>query len=142
MTFCQSVMPTAASEPIEMQTLSAIKDEETSALGRNPTSPSEGTDIELWSWGAARQAAICQCTYYLALTCRSAKSVDCSVTLLYSLPLLAYPRFVLFLAGSEEPRTTLNPLESFLSIHLGLGLVCVALAIILGVRVNCCNPHP
>ncbi len=49
----------AINEHIEMQPLSTKKDEGTLAFGQNPTSMSENTDVELWSWGAARHVAIC-----------------------------------------------------------------------------------
>jgi len=44
-----------------------------------------------------------------------------------------FPRIFLLLSeSSEESRTVLTPLEFFLSVHLGLGLICLAVGLLLG----------
>jgi len=54
---------------------------------------------------------------------------------LAAIPLIAFPQFLLFLAetGGVERRTTLTPLESFLTLHIGILLVTIALALVFNI---------
>jgi len=47
-----------------------------------------------------------------------------------SIPLLVFPRFLLFVASPPNTlaRDTLTPLESFLSLQLGIGLLVVGVS--------------
>jgi len=50
-----------------------------------------------------------------------------------ALALLVFPRILLLLSVDEEPRSVLTPLETFLSIHLGLGLLSFSLSLLMGI---------
>ncbi|KDQ07790.1 hypothetical protein BOTBODRAFT_38471 [Botryobasidium botryosum FD-172 SS1] len=69
-------------------------------------------EIEWWAWATAAWFA------------------------LLAVPLLFFPRFLLFLSSPSTPelqhehRDILTPLESFLSTHLGIGLLATALSLI------------
>lgn len=41
--------------------------------------------------------------------------------------------FLLLATLEEEPRTVLTHLEKFLAVHLGMGLICLALGLVIGV---------
>lgn len=64
-----------------------------------------------WAWGAA------------------------AVLVATAIPLLLFPRFILFLAESSGngARTTLTPLESFLALHIGIMLVAIASTLVLNI---------
>ncbi|KAF9507847.1 hypothetical protein BS47DRAFT_1351030 [Hydnum rufescens UP504] len=62
----------------------------------------------------------------------------CSIFILLALPLLLSPRLFLFLSspasseGETDLRTSLTPLETLFSVHLGLGLLALSLGLMLG----------
>ncbi|KZT09506.1 uncharacterized protein LAESUDRAFT_722471 [Laetiporus sulphureus 93-53] len=99
---------------IELDDLSRKRQQQSDIIAGDKTEDvitSDSDTVLYWAWGAA------------------------ILFLVTAIPLLLFPRFLLFLVeGSEaEMRTELTPLESFLSLHVGILLVAIAFALILNV---------
>ncbi|PCH38000.1 hypothetical protein WOLCODRAFT_65358 [Wolfiporia cocos MD-104 SS10] len=94
--------------------LSAHRSSEGPTTAANDASSRDTESVLYWSWAAA------------------------CILLAAAIPLLLFPRLLLFLAeggSGAERRTMLTPLESFLSLHIGILLVALAAALVLNVSV-------
>lgn len=106
------------SSEIELDDLHRARASARFASTGSPPAVKNDSSATYWAWGAG---AICASA---------------------AVPLIAFPQFLLFIAetGAMDRRVAMTPLESFFSLHVGILLVALALALIFNVPQQSTQP--